>query len=91
MIMKEQNYDFDNVVDRRLTDATKIEELEEKYGRCDLLPLWIADMDFATPKPVLDAMRGRRLSPRLYDSSRIVLELHHRMAPPASWLGSRPY
>lgn len=59
MIMKEQNYDFDNVVDRRLTDATKIEELEEKYGRCDLLPLWIADMDFATPKPVLDAMRDR--------------------------------
>lgn len=59
MIMKEQNYDFDSVVDRSRTDATKIEELGQKYGRSDLLPLWIADMDFATPEAVLEAMRAR--------------------------------
>ncbi len=48
---------FDFAVDRHGTDATKYEELKEKYGRTDLLPLWIADMDFVTPAPVGDALR----------------------------------
>lgn len=50
-------YDFDVVIDRRYTDATKFEELHEKYGKTDLLPLWIADMDFATPSEVGEALR----------------------------------
>lgn len=48
---------FDKKIERRGTDATKYEELEEKYGRTDLLPLWIADMDFGTPAPVGEALR----------------------------------
>lgn len=50
------NYNFDKVIDRRGTDATKFEELKEKFGRDDLLPLWIADMDFPTPAPVRAAL-----------------------------------
>lgn len=49
-------FDFDRVIERRGTDATKYAELDEKFGRTDLLPLWIADMDFATPKPVMSAL-----------------------------------
>lgn len=49
-------YNFDKVIDRRQTDATKYEEMREKYGRDDLLPLWIADMDFATPAPITAAL-----------------------------------
>ena len=50
-------FDFDRVIDRRGTDATKYAELDEKFGRSDLLPLWIADMDFATPKPIIYALQ----------------------------------
>lgn len=50
------NINFDQEIDRRGTDATKFAELAEKYGREDLLPLWIADMDFATPEPIREAL-----------------------------------
>ena len=52
-------YDFDRVVDRRGTGALKFEVLAERYGRSDLLPLWVADMDFETPHFITDALRRR--------------------------------
>lgn len=51
-----KSYNFDEIIDRRHTDATKIEEMAGKFGRSDLLPLWIADMDFATPEAVTRAL-----------------------------------
>ncbi len=50
------DFNFDQVIDRRTTDATKYAELLEKYGRNDLLPMWIADMDFASPTAISDAL-----------------------------------
>ena len=52
-------YDFDKVIDRRHTDALKIDYVPELWGRDDLMPLWVADMDFATPSFILDALRQR--------------------------------
>jgi cystathionine beta-lyase len=52
-------YNFDEIIDRRHTDALKIEALEQQWHRTDLIPLWIADMDFRTPPFVLDAIRRR--------------------------------
>lgn len=52
-------YNFDNIVDRHNTDATKIEEMSVKFGRCDLLPFWIADMDFEACPCILEALRKR--------------------------------
>lgn len=49
-------FNFDQHIDRRDTDATKIVELAEKYGRDDLLPLWIADMDFRSPDTVREEL-----------------------------------
>jgi len=57
--MNTVSYNFDNVVDRHNTDATKIEEMSEKFGRCDLLPFWIADMDFEACPYILEALRRR--------------------------------
>jgi cystathionine beta-lyase len=52
-------YNFDEIIDRRGTDALKIDGLKRYWGRTDLTPLWVADMDFRTPPFVIDALRGR--------------------------------
>ena len=52
-------YDFDKIIDRRGTGALKLDVLEERYGRPDLLPLWVADMDFETPAFITDALKAR--------------------------------
>lgn len=57
------NYDFDNIIDRSGSGDLKHEVLKERYGRDDILPLWVADMDFETPDFILDAMRKRMEHP----------------------------
>lgn len=52
-------YNFDEVIDRKGTDATKIDTLQERWGRTDLLPLWVADMDFRTPPFIVDTLKKR--------------------------------
>lgn len=54
-----ERYDFDKIVDRRDTGALKYDALQERYGRADLLPLWVADMDFETPGFITEALRRR--------------------------------
>ena len=34
------------------------------YGTTDVLPLWIADMDFATPEPIMSTLRSLVVSPQ---------------------------
>lgn len=52
-------YDFDKIIDRSGSGDLKHEVLQERYGRSDLLPLWVADMDFETPRFITDALRQR--------------------------------
>lgn len=52
-------YNFDEVIDRKGTDATKIDALQERWGRTDLLPLWVADMDFRTPPFIVETLKKR--------------------------------
>ncbi len=59
------DYNFDTIIDRRNSDALKYNVLEERYGNADLLPLWVADMDFATPDFILDAIKHRLEHPIL--------------------------
>jgi cystathionine beta-lyase len=54
-----KKYNFDQIIERRGTDALKYGVLKERYGRDDLLPLWVADMDFQTPPEVIDALTER--------------------------------
>lgn len=46
---------FDTPTDRRDSDSIKW----SKYAGRDILPLWVADMDFAAPPPVIDALQQR--------------------------------
>ncbi|MGM9765093.1 MAG: MalY/PatB family protein [Candidatus Cryptobacteroides sp.] len=54
-----KKYDFDRIIDRRGTGALKLDVLEARYGRPDLIPLWVADMDFETPDFITDALKAR--------------------------------
>ena len=57
--MNGTKYDFDCIVDRHNTCATKLEEMDLKFGRHDLLPFWIADMDFPACPCIIEALRKR--------------------------------
>ena len=52
-------YDFDRYIERRGTGALKYDALKEWYGDENLLPMWVADMDFATPDFIVDALKAR--------------------------------
>ncbi|MFZ5428881.1 MAG: MalY/PatB family protein [Bacteroidota bacterium] len=52
-------YHFDEIVDRRGTDCIKYDALPQFFGSDDVLPLWVADMDFRTPDFIMDAIRKR--------------------------------
>lgn len=52
-------YDFDTFVDRSKNNAAKYDERIKKFGTDKVIPLWIADMDFKSPQPVIDALTAR--------------------------------
>lgn len=52
-------YDFDTVIERQNTNSVKWDIAEELVGEKDVLPLWVADMDFQSPPPVIEALRKR--------------------------------
>ena len=63
-------YDFDREIDRRGTNATKwefiqhqdtalqLERTDRFFGEGRTLPMWVADMDFPCPQPVIEALAG---------------------------------
>lgn len=58
---KETPINFDEVIDRINSDSSKWNKnvLKKGFGDPDLLPLWVADMDFRSPKPIIDAIKKR--------------------------------
>ena len=59
-------YNFDLCIDRHGTQCKKIEVLKQDYGRDDLLPLWIADMDFAVCPEITQALVRRLADHPIY-------------------------
>ena len=51
-------YDFDAVIERKNTNSLKYDFAVERGRPADVLPLWVADMDFKAPEPVLDALHS---------------------------------
>jgi len=49
-------WNFDEIIDRRGTDCVKYDIRKEVFGKGDVIPMWVADMDFRTPPFVLDAI-----------------------------------
>jgi len=56
-------YDFDTIYDRRDSGCFKYDALKMIYGRDDLIPLWVADMDFAVSPEIQAAIRSRTQHP----------------------------
>lgn len=54
--MGEKNIDFDTVIDRRNTKSLKYDFAVERGKPVDILPLWVADMDFKTSSYIIDAL-----------------------------------
>ena len=55
----EKNLDFDTVTDRRDTDCLKYDFAKRRGYPKDVLPLWVADMDFRTSSLILEAIHTR--------------------------------
>ena len=53
------DFDFDRVIDRRSTDSNKWRKFP-----ADVLPLWVADMDFPSPPAVVRALHARVEGPQ---------------------------
>lgn len=52
-------YDFAKSINRRGTNSYKWDNLEDLFGEKDILPLWVADMDFSSPPAVVEAVVKR--------------------------------
>ncbi len=93
------HYDFDKPVDRRGSGDLKHEVLQERYGRSDLLPLWVADMDWETPSFITDALKARlehslfgyTVEPKEYwPTVQRWIEEHHQWKVEREWLSYIP-
>lgn len=88
-------YNFNQIIDRRGSGDLKHGVLKERYGRDDLLPLWVADMDFETPPFITEALL-QRLQHSLYGYTVVPDELwitiiqwiheHHNWQVRRQWL-----
>ncbi|MDL2263206.1 pyridoxal phosphate-dependent aminotransferase [Synergistaceae bacterium OttesenSCG-928-I11] len=52
-------YDFDTMVERRGTGCSKWDGMDAVFGKKDLLPFWVADMDFRSAPEIIDALREK--------------------------------
>lgn len=94
-----KQYNFDELIDRSGSNDLKHGALMPRWGRNDLLPLWVADMDFATPDFVVEALKrrlehpifGYTMDPEDYVPSIIDwINGHHGWAVRPEWLSFIP-
>lgn len=52
-------YDFDKIIDRTGTESVKYDLRDKIFGNPDVIPMWVADMDFPTPDFIRDAVIER--------------------------------
>ncbi len=84
-------FNFDQEIDRSRTTSAKW----EKYAGRDVLPFWVADMEFATPAFIREAVSDRlehpiigytRVPPALVENFQSWLSRHHGWTVPEEWL-----
>ena len=56
-------YNFDEIIDRTGTSCVKWDIREMFFKKQDVLPMWVADMDFKTPDFIVDAVKQRAEHP----------------------------
>lgn len=77
--------DFDQPINRIGTDCEKWDTREQRFGRADVLPLWVADMDFAAPQSVVEALATRAAHP-IYGYTQVNPDVYESLL---SWLHRR--
>lgn len=87
--------DFSTVIPRAGTASLKYDGRQEIFGSPDVIPLWVADMDFATPPAVTEALIARAVHPvygyTLYPDSLFTalvswLKQHHHWEIQREWI-----
>lgn len=90
---------FDELVDRRNTDCLKWDYCKQIFGKDDILPMWVADMDFKSPRPIAQAIIRRaehgifgytEESERLSDAVLGWLKRRHNWEIDSKWLTYSP-
>lgn len=93
------NYDFDEIIDRTNSASLKYDKREVIFGSQDVLPMWVADMDFRTPDFVLNAIKNRLSNPVLgyfyhstafYSSIVNWMEKRHNWVIEKEWINFSP-
>jgi cystathionine beta-lyase len=89
------SFDFDRVISREGTSSVKYDARQATFGRADVMPLWVADMDFASPECVTEALvqrvqhpvYGYTLAPEsLFDALIAWLKTRHGWEIPREWI-----
>ena len=97
--MTEKNINFDEQIDRKDTDCLKYDFAARRGMPEDVLPLWVADMDFKTSSLVLDAIRKRvdhgifgytETKEKYFQAVAGWLKTHHNMDIRPEWLVKTP-
>ncbi|MGZ7096027.1 MAG: MalY/PatB family protein [Methanobacterium sp.] len=52
-------YDFNQICNRKNTDCLKWDMIQTVFGKEDIIPMWVADMDFPVAQPVINALKKR--------------------------------
>ena len=80
-----EQYDFDTVIDRNNTNSLKYDFSVERGHPADVLPLWVADMDFRAPQPVLEALH-RAVDHGIFGYSEVKTEYYEIVS---NWFAQR--
>ncbi|MDO9365822.1 MAG: pyridoxal phosphate-dependent aminotransferase [Methylotenera sp.] len=89
------SFDFDRVITREATASLKYDARQDVFGCADLIPLWVADMDFAAPPAVTNALTERAAHPiygytsypdSLYDALISWLKRRHGWEVEREWI-----
>ena len=93
------NYSFDEIIDREGTACVKWDLLDKVFGNPDVLPMWVADMDFKTPDFITEAIIQRASHPvygysfrteGYYTSIINWMKAHHGWAIERDWISFSP-
>jgi len=92
-------YNFDEIINRENSGSLKYDIRKQKFGKEDVIPMWVADMDFRTPDFIVDALKqcaekdifGYFLFPDSYYKSIINwVKRHHQWEIQKDWISYCP-
>jgi cysteine-S-conjugate beta-lyase len=93
------HYNFDEIVDRKNTSCVKFDLRDKIFKNEDVIPMWVADMDFKTPPFIIEALQKRLdheilgytfISPTVFESIVTWIRLRHNWEIRPDWISFSP-